>query len=216
LGIACIRPHFPFLIINRIISDLWNRRVFFLFSTPLQAHPLPETESRAEQDRPPNRMSNDRWIACFACFLFAFIAITSQVFIFWPWLFGAEFFPSSSSSSSQDSHVNVGGLSGFMDTEDERKYDGESEGYLTMMWSNLNVRALLYLVPFNFSLGMLCWNYYLTMMTDPGSPPLDWVKELAIDIRLIHIGASITRTADDGTNPLTDCVLRWLLLDPTN
>ncbi|KAF9355231.1 Palmitoyltransferase [Mortierella sp. NVP85] len=47
-------------------------------------------------------------------------------------------------------------------------------GYLSIMWANLNVQALLYLVPFNFSLAMLCWNYYLTMMTDPGSPPVDW------------------------------------------
>ncbi|KAF9901027.1 Palmitoyltransferase [Linnemannia zychae] len=52
--------------------------------------------------------------------------------------------------------------------------EGPSFGYLAVMWANLNVQALLYLVPFNFSLVMLCWNYYLTMVTSPGSPPLDW------------------------------------------
>ncbi|KAK3847428.1 MAG: DHHC palmitoyltransferase-domain-containing protein [Linnemannia gamsii] len=130
--------------------------------------------------------NNDKWIAFLAWTLFSFISISSQVFVFWPWLFGS--WSTSSSSSSHHSFVpmdpvealdplkngvRVGGVGG-VGVEGLDVRGGPSFGYLSVMWANLNVRALLYLVPFNFSLVMLCWSYYLTMTTSPGSPPLDW------------------------------------------
>ncbi|KAF9404109.1 Palmitoyltransferase [Podila epigama] len=108
---------------------------------------------------------NDNWISGLACFLISFISITSQLFIFWPWLFGAP--------GSRGYIVPDNGISSVSDLN-EMDEEGSSAGFLAVMWSNLNVQALLYLVPFNFSLAMLCWNYYLTMTTNPGSPPLDW------------------------------------------
>ncbi|KAI8603726.1 zf-DHHC-domain-containing protein [Dissophora ornata] len=115
---------------------------------------------------------NDLWIACFACALISFISISSQAFIFWPWLFG----PWSSSAPASP----IGPLDPLDPLENAIRYNFDSEdgktslGYLSIMWTDLNVQALLYLIPFNFSLVMLCWNYYLTMTTDPGSPPFDW------------------------------------------
>ncbi|KAI1319019.1 Palmitoyltransferase [Mortierella claussenii] len=127
---------------------------------------------------------NDRWIACIAVCLIAFISISSQVFIFWPWLFGSY----SAHKTAKSLSAVVKDLERLNNTVDEFDFEGElgmmddrlggadgmSFGYLGFMWMNLNVRALMYLIPFNFSLIMLCWNYYLTMMTDPGSPPVDW------------------------------------------
>ncbi|KAG0207037.1 Palmitoyltransferase [Mortierella sp. NVP41] len=73
-----------------------------------------------------------------------------------------------------DPFENGLGVQPLLDTEDLGESGGPTFGYLSVMWANLNVQALLYLVPFNFSLVMLCWNYYLTMVTNPGSPPVDW------------------------------------------
>ncbi|KAG0220319.1 DHHC palmitoyltransferase-domain-containing protein [Mortierella sp. GBAus27b] len=117
---------------------------------------------------------NDRWIALLACILFGFISITSQVFILWPWLFGSYTPVASHSVDSFDPLDYVDGdpaAVGFTPVEDS---EDAPLGYLSIMWANLNVRALLYLIPFNFSLAMLGWNYYLTMITNPGSPPVDW------------------------------------------
>ncbi|KAI7832389.1 DHHC palmitoyltransferase-domain-containing protein [Gamsiella multidivaricata] len=113
---------------------------------------------------------NDRWIACLAWLIFAFISISSQVFIFWPWLFG----PLPTSAPSLNSIESLDSITNAMDYDMKNSGEGLALGYLSTMWSNLNVQALLYLVPFNFSLVMLCWNYYLAMVTDPGSPPLNW------------------------------------------
>lgn len=129
--------------------------------------------------------SNDRWIAFLAWALFSFISISSQVFVFWPWLFGSWTTSSASSHlafvpmnpvEALDPFENGLGMQslGVEDSFDES--NGPTFGYLSVIWANLNVRALLYLVPFNCSLIMLCWNYYLTMTTNPGSPPLDWVS----------------------------------------
>lgn len=132
---------------------------------------------------------NDRWIAFLAWTLFSFITISSQVFVFWPWLFGS--WTTSSASSRHAAFVPMSPVEALDPLENglgmqplgrvEEGNIGESSngpmfGYLSVMWANLNVRALLYLVPFNCSLVMLCWNYYLTMTTNPGSPPLDWVS----------------------------------------
>ncbi|KAF9275918.1 Palmitoyltransferase [Mortierella alpina] len=91
-------------------------------------------------------------------------------YILIPWLFALPSSPYAS-HHSQDSSI-------ALDTPTMRLTEDSGEsppfGFLPIIWTNMNVRALLYLVPFNFSLGMLCWNYYLTMTTDPGSPPLDW------------------------------------------
>ncbi|KAG0299319.1 hypothetical protein BGZ98_010145 [Dissophora globulifera] len=121
---------------------------------------------------------NDRWISWLACTLIAFISISSQVFIFWPWLLGSWSATTGSApaySPHSDSRLEPHSSdAGYMDQSLED--DGATLGYLSIMWTNLNVQALLYLIPFNCSLFMLCWNYYLTMMTDPGSPPHDWMK----------------------------------------
>ncbi|KAG0326907.1 Palmitoyltransferase [Dissophora globulifera] len=119
---------------------------------------------------------NDRWISWLACTLIAFISISSQVFIFWPWLLGSwstttGSAPAYSPHSDNRLEPHSSGA-GYIDQSLED--DGATLGYLSIMWTNLNVQALLYLIPFNCSLFMLCWNYYLTMMTDPGSPPHDW------------------------------------------
>ncbi|KAG0298377.1 Palmitoyltransferase [Linnemannia gamsii] len=128
--------------------------------------------------------SNDKWIAFMAWTLFSFISISSQVFVFWPWLFGSWATSSASSHhtfvpmnpvEALDPFENGIGMLPFGGVEDSiDQSNGLTFGYLSVMWANLNVRALLYLVPFNCSLIMLCWNYYLTMTTSPGSPPLDW------------------------------------------
>ncbi|KAF9945615.1 Palmitoyltransferase [Mortierella alpina] len=91
-------------------------------------------------------------------------------YILIPWLFA---FPSSPYPRlpSQDSPTPLDTtISRLPEVSDE----SPAFGFLPIIWTNMNVRALLYLVPFNVSLGMLCWCYYLTMTTDPGSPPLDW------------------------------------------
>ncbi|KAF9202891.1 Palmitoyltransferase [Haplosporangium sp. Z 27] len=111
---------------------------------------------------------NDQWISYLAWVLIAFISISSQVFIFWPWLFGSW------STASKESVDPFGSLDNVGSYAIEDESDFNPLGYFSIMWENLNVQALLYLVPFNFAQIMLCWNYYLTMTTDPGSPPFNW------------------------------------------
>ncbi|KAH9958987.1 zf-DHHC-domain-containing protein [Russula dissimulans] len=41
----------------------------------------------------------------------------------------------------------------------------------------LSVELLILLVPFNISVGILLYNYYLCVATDPGSVPHDWAPE---------------------------------------
>ncbi|KAF9936817.1 Palmitoyltransferase [Mortierella alpina] len=96
-------------------------------------------------------------------------------YILIPWLFAL---PSSPYARlpSQDLPIPFDHTVGRL-TEDSN--GSPSLGSLPIIWTNMNVRALFYLVPFNLSLGMLCWNYYLTMTTDPGSPPLDWNSQSA-------------------------------------
>ncbi|KAH7050770.1 DHHC palmitoyltransferase-domain-containing protein [Linnemannia elongata] len=127
---------------------------------------------------------NDKWIAFLAWTLFSFIAISSQVFVFWPWLFGSwttssrhtVFVPMNPIEALDplENGLGIQPLGGVEEGSIGESSNGPTFGYLSVMWANLNVRALLYLVPFNCSLVMLCWNYYLTMTTNPGSPPLDW------------------------------------------
>ncbi|KAG0084381.1 Palmitoyltransferase [Podila epicladia] len=121
---------------------------------------------------------NDHWIAGLAWFLISFISVTSQIFVFWPWLFGTTtrislYHPSIDINAIDISVPDMDELYDplvVMETQDVTN----SAGTVSIVWGDLNVQALLYLVPFNFSLIMLCWNYYLTMTTNPGSPPLDW------------------------------------------
>lgn len=127
---------------------------------------------------------NDHWIAGLAWFLFSFISVTSQAFIFWPWLFGTTTRISlyRPSIDINPININVPGVPGVDELYDplvlmETQVETDPAGTVSIVWGNLNVQALLYLVPFNFSLVMLCWNYYLTMTTSPGSPPLDWVSK---------------------------------------
>lgn len=124
---------------------------------------------------------NDHWIAGLAWCLFLFISVTSQVFIFWPWLFGTTtrislYHPSIDINAID---INIPGMDELYDplVLMETQVEPNSAGTISIVWGDLNVQALLYLVPFNFSLVMLCWNYYLTMTTNPGSPPLDWVSK---------------------------------------
>lgn len=131
---------------------------------------------------------NDKWIAFLAWTLFSFIAISSQVFVFWPWLFGSwttssrhtVFIPMNPIEALDplENGLGIQPLGGVEEGSIGESSNGPTFGYLSVMWANLNVRALLYLVPFNCSLVMLCWNYYLTMTTNPGSPPLDWVSAI--------------------------------------
>ncbi|KAF9930770.1 Palmitoyltransferase [Linnemannia zychae] len=156
---------------------------------------------------------NDKWIALLAWILFFFITISSQVFVFWPWLFGSWL----TSSASHNAFVpmdpnealepleNGVVVGGFVETSlhESGSSSGLTFGYLSVMWANLNVRALLYLVPFNCSLIMLGWTYYLTMTTEPGSPPHDWIK------CPYHLGVLANFQAVLGDNPLL-----WLWPQP--
>ncbi|KAF8964458.1 hypothetical protein BGZ46_000778, partial [Entomortierella lignicola] len=51
---------------------------------------------------------NDQWISYLAWVLIAFISISSQVFIFWPWLFGSWSTASKESVDPFGSLDNVG------------------------------------------------------------------------------------------------------------
>lgn len=124
---------------------------------------------------------NDHWIAGLAWFLISFISVTSQIFIFWPWLFGTT-----TRISLYHPLIDINAIDISAPDMDElydplvlmeAQVETNSAGTISIVWGDLNVQALLYLVPFNFSLIMLCWNYYLTMITNPGSPPLDWVSK---------------------------------------
>ena len=47
-----------------------------------------------------------------------------------------------------------------------------------IFWNHLgglNIDCLKVLIPFNISVLLIFWNYYLTCTTDPGRVPEDWV-----------------------------------------
>ncbi|KDQ15704.1 hypothetical protein BOTBODRAFT_285774 [Botryobasidium botryosum FD-172 SS1] len=76
------------------------------------------------------RLAGRLWVT-FTSLLIAFIAYTSQIFVFWPW-YGREF----------------------------------------------SVEFLIAVGPFNVLVGLLYWNYFLTVRTDAGRVPDNWKPDL--------------------------------------
>ncbi|KAG9000441.1 Palmitoyltransferase [Tulasnella sp. JGI-2019a] len=82
-----------------------------------------------------------------------------------------------------------------------------------------SIELLALLVPFNFLVGMLWWNYYLTMMTPPGNVPKDWKPDTnsgeGYEVKRLTGAARYCRTCDRYKPPRThhckeckQCVLR--------
>ncbi|KAL5535991.1 PFA4_3 [Sanghuangporus sanghuang] len=69
----------------------------------------------------------------------------------------------------------------------------------------LSVDLLTLLLPFNFLIGMIYWNYYLTVTTDPGRVPRGWSPDTRSEEgRHGHI------TADN----VVDVYFEWIIIVP--
>ncbi|KAI0078856.1 zf-DHHC-domain-containing protein [Panus rudis PR-1116 ss-1] len=62
----------------------------------------------------------------------------------------------------------------------------------------LSVELITLLLPFNVLVGMLLWNYYLCVVTDPGQVPKDWTPDpqddTAIEVKKLTKGPRYCRT----------------------
>ncbi|OBZ79551.1 Palmitoyltransferase PFA4, partial [Grifola frondosa] len=69
----------------------------------------------------------------------------------------------------------------------------------------LSIELLTLLVPFNFLVGMLLWNYYLCVTTDPGGVPRSWRPDLhdlnGYEVKKLTRGPRYCRTCESYKPP---------------